>query len=48
MNQYSLKKKLIPVQSDKYMRQVKVEVAQSCPTLCNPMDSPGQNTGVGG
>ena len=31
----------------------KVKVAQSCPTLCNPMDhtslwnSPGQNTGVG-
>ena len=32
---------------------VKVKVAQSCPTLCNPMDYtvhgiPGQNTGVGG
>ena len=33
---------------------VKVKVAQSCPTLCHPMDytyspwnSPGQNTGVG-
>ena len=31
---------------------VKVKVAQSCLTLCNPMDcspwnSPGQNTGVG-
>ena len=30
---------------------VKVKVAQSCPTLCNPMDSPwnspGQNIGVG-
>ena len=33
---------------------VKIEVAQSCPTLCDPMDytyspwnSPGQNTGVG-
>ena len=33
---------------------MKVRVAQSCPTLCNPMDytynpwnSPGQNTGVG-
>ena len=32
---------------------MKVKVAQSCPTLCNPMDytrpwnSPGQNTGVG-
>ena len=32
--------------------KVKVKVAQSCPTLCNPMDhnsawnSPGQNTGV--
>ena len=30
----------------------KVKVAQSCPTLCNPLDcdpwnSPGQNTGVG-
>jgi len=29
----------------------KVKVAQSCPTLCDPMDcpwnSPGQNTGVG-
>ena len=32
--------------------KVKVKVARSCPTLCNPMDyspwnSPGQNTGVG-
>ena len=33
--------------------KVKVKVAQSCPTLCDPMDytvpwgSPGQNTGVG-
>ena len=32
---------------------MKVKVAQSCPTLCDPMDcspwnSPGQNTGVGG
>ena len=31
--------------------EVKVKVAQSCPTLCDPMDcprsSPGQNTGVG-
>ena len=30
---------------------LKVKVAQSCPTLCDPMDcpwnSPGQNTGVG-
>ena len=30
--------------------KVEVKVAQSCPTLCNPMDcpwnSPGQNTGV--
>ena len=31
--------------------EVKVKVAQSCPTLCDPMDcspwnSPGQNTGV--
>ena len=30
---------------------MKVKVAQSCPTLCKPMDcpwnSPGQNTGVG-
>ena len=24
-----------------------VKVAQSCPTLCDSMDSPGQNTGVG-
>ena len=32
--------------------KVEVKVAQSCPTLCNPLDcpwnSPGQNTGVGG
>ena len=32
-------------------QKVKVKVAESCPTLCNPMDSPwnspGQNTGVG-
>ena len=32
--------------------KVKVKVARSCPTLCNPMDyspwnSPGQNTGMG-
>ena len=31
--------------------KVKVKVAQSCPTLCNPVDSPwnspGKNTGVG-
>ena len=32
--------------------KVKVRVAQSCPTLCNPVDCrprncPGQNTGVG-
>ena len=34
--------------------EVKVKVAQSCPTLCDPMEytwgpwsSPGQNTGVG-
>ena len=34
-----------------YESEVKLKVAQSCPTLCNPMDcivnSPGQNTGVG-
>ena len=36
-----------------FQTPVKVKVAQSCPTLCNPMDynsswnSPGQNTGVG-
>ena len=35
------------------MECMKVKVAQSCPTLCDPMDytnpwnSPGQNTGVG-
>ena len=35
------------------MNKVKVKVAQSCPTLCNPYglysprNSPGQNTGVG-
>ena len=32
-------------------RVLKVKVAQSCPTLCDPMattwNSPGQNTGVG-
>ena len=33
-----------------YIIKVKVKDAQSCPTLCDPMDighSPGQNTGVG-
>ena len=34
-----------------YITKVKVKVAQSCPTLCDPMDSPwntlGQNTRVG-
>ena len=37
-----------------YRMKVKVKVAQSCPTLCDPMEcmysswnSPGQNTGVG-
>ena len=36
-----------------FQTPMKVKVAQSCPTLCNPMDynsswnSPGQNTGVG-
>ena len=31
------------------MELLKVKVAQSCPTLCNPMDCypPGKNTGVG-
>ena len=35
------------------MNKVKVKVAQSCPTLCNPYglyspwNSPGQNTGIG-
>ena len=28
-------------------KSVKVKVTQSCPTLCNPMDYTGQNTGVG-
>ena len=28
-------------------QKVKVEIAQSCPTLCDPGNSPGQNTGVG-
>ena len=43
---------------DHYTRCLKVKVAQSCPTLCEPMDcilpgssvhgdSPGKNTGVG-
>ena len=26
---------------------LKIKVVQSCPTLCNPMNSLGQNTGVG-
>ena len=26
--------------------KVKVKVTQSCPTLCDPMDYTGQNTGV--
>ena len=35
-----------------YFLEMKVKVAQSCQTLCDPMDyspwnSPGQNTGVG-
>ena len=30
-----------------YRMKVKVKVAQSCPTLFNPWNSPGQNTGVG-
>ena len=35
-----------------FNKKVKVKAAQSCPTLCDPMDcsswnSPGQNTGVG-
>ena len=32
----------------RYKVKMKVKVAQSCPTLCDPMDrSPGQNTGAG-
>ena len=27
--------------------RLKVKVTQSCPTLCDPMNSPGQNPGVG-
>ena len=27
--------------------KVKVKVTQLCPTLCDPMDCTGQNTGVG-
>ena len=27
--------------------ELKVKVAHSCPTLCNPMDCTGPNTGVG-
>ena len=35
-----------------FNKKVKVKAAQSCPTLCDPMDcsswnSPSQNTGVG-
>ena len=36
-----------------YKKDLKVQIAQSCPTLCDPMDytspwnSPDQNTGVG-
>ena len=37
--------------ADMEIDKVKVKVAQSCPTLCNPVDSPwnspGKNTGVG-
>ena len=29
------------------MEKVKVKGTQSCPTLCDPMDYTGQNTGVG-
>ena len=29
------------------VKKVKVKVAQSCPTLYSPWNSPGQNTGVG-
>ena len=28
------------------MKWAEVKVTQSCPTLCDPMNSPGQNTGV--
>ena len=33
-----------------YRKEIEEKLAQSCPTLCDPMDcrnSPGQNTGVG-
>ena len=37
--------------ADMEIDKVNVKVAQSCPTLCNPVDSPwnspGKNTGVG-
>ena len=38
-----------PISFSIWESKVKVKVAQSCPTLCDPMDytvSPGQNTGV--
>ena len=31
----------------KFRMNVKVKVTQSCPTLCDPRYSLGQNTGVG-
>ena len=43
----------LKVNTNSQMESPKVKVAQSCPTLCDPMDSyspwtsPGQNTGVG-
>ena len=43
----------LKVNTNSQMESPKVKVAQSCPTLCDPMNSyspwnsPGQNTGVG-
>ena len=31
----------------KFRMNVEVKVTQSCPTLCDPRNSPGQNTEVG-
>ena len=41
---------ILKLKIDKYKKRKKVKVTQSCPTLCDPMESPwnspGQNTEV--
>ena len=49
--QTNLKLRIVYRISDNYSQKVKVKVVQSCPILCDPMqspwNSPGQYTGVG-